>query len=384
MTRLLICCGDPSGDLYGSMLVRELSKKNPSLRVDAVGGPMIRDAIGTRGRLLFDLASLGITGFIEPLRKLATFARVERELDRRMREDRPDALICIDFYGFNRRVLSRARAAGVPAYYFVSPQVWASRPGRVKTLKSLVRRMLVIFPFERELYERAGIPVSWVGHPLLDILPPPRTSREPRSLSIGLLPGSRPSEIRRHLALFCKAADRILKDFPDTTLRLFTAPHMRDADYQPWISEAFGPRGARIETVRESDYTERSRLDFAITCSGTATLENALLGIPMVVVYRLSWPTYFLARALIRVPHIAMANLLAGKELVPELIQRNAVPKRLAETCLDLLGRPKRLEALRDDLIALRSTLGGPGACERAAKILLDDLAPRPSKMAAA
>lgn len=379
MGRVLLVCGDPSGDLYASMLARALAKLDPAVRVDGVGGPLLAAAITGRGEFLHDLASLGVTGFIEPLRRLPLFARLLRRLKDRLREQRPDALVCVDFYGFNRRVLGLAKAAAVPAYYFISPQVWASRPGRIAELKRLVERMLVIFPFEERIYHDAGVAVDWVGHPLLDILPEPVApeDRPPGPLRLGLLPGSRPSELRRHMPVLLDAAHRILRDLPQTELELFAAESLPDEAYAPWLSRPLGPRGVRPRLVRDAGYARRARLDFALTSSGTATLENALLGVPMVVVYKLSWPTYLVARTLIRVPHIAMANILAGKELAPELIQSDATGPKVARAALDLLGRPQRLASLRRELLSLRGALGGPGACSRAAAILAEQLSGR-------
>jgi lipid-A-disaccharide synthase len=278
--------------------------------------------------------------------------------------------VCIDFYGFNRRVLEAAKSAGVKAFYFISPQVWASRPARVAVLRRLVDRMIVIFPFEEKLYREAGVPVSWVGHPLLDILPEPAENPPEGPLRLGLLPGSRPSEISRHLGVLLSAAGLVLRERRDSVVSVFASPHLPDIVYDDAL-RGFRSEGRGVRLVRDSGYQERRLQSMALTSSGTATVENALLGIPMVVIYRLSWPTYALARALIRVPHIAMANLLAGRALVPELIQGDATPQRIAQAALGILSDPPRLAALRRDLLSLRGTLGGPGAVGRAADILL-------------
>lgn len=373
MERLVLVAGDPSGDLYASLLIGALRARHPSVRIEAAGGPLTRAALGKDGVFLCDLASMGVTGFVEPLRRVPFLLRSARRVLRAI-EERPDALVCIDFYGFNRRLLPAAKRVGVPVHYFVSPQVWASRPGRVRTLKRWVERMLVIFPFEEPLYRKAGVPVTWVGHPLLDVLPAPLAEREPVPVPrIGLLPGSRPSEVRRHLPALLAAAARIARDFPRSEFSVFAAPSLPDAAYAPPRRGGACPPPFRI--VRESDYVQRSRLDLALTSSGTATLENALLGVPMVVLYRLSWPTYLIARSMVRVPYIAMANLLAGRRLVPELIQRDASPERIADAALDLLGHPGRLRALGRELALLRDALGGPGAVGRAADAILGSVA---------
>ena len=371
----LIVAGDPSGDLYGSMLARALKAMDPRARFSAVGGKFLREEAAGGGRFLHDLASLGITGFFEPLRNLALFLDIDRRIRDLLQEDRPDAVICIDFYGFNRHVLKAARAAGVTTCYFISPQVWATRPGRVRALKKLVDRMIVIFPFEEALYREAGVPVTWVGHPLLDILPAARNGggEEPSAgLRIGLLPGSRLSEIRRHLPVFLGSLRRILRDYPRCEIRLFASAQIPNPSYDEFLLPWRASGGPAIEIVRESDYRERSRLDIALTSSGTATLENALLGIPMVVIYKLFWPTYAIARAMIRVPYITMANLLCGKRLVPELVQAQADARSVAREALLILEDPRRLAGLRKELSALRGMLGGPGALRRAAEAVLE------------
>jgi lipid-A-disaccharide synthase len=377
--RLLLVAGDPSGDLYASMLVRELRARVPGMLFAAVGGPLTRAALGAGDEFVEDLASLGVTGFVEPARRLPRLARLIGRLDARLSGRGADAVVCVDYWGFNSRVLEAAKRRGVPAYYFISPQVWASRPGRVARIKRCVSRMLVIFPFEEPLYREAGVPVTWVGHPLLDLLPAPRAARPLTDpLRVGLLPGSRPSEVRRHLPLFMAALPRIARDFPRLEVTVFGAASLGDAHYAPAFAGARLPDGGRPRLVRETDYAERARQDLVLTSSGTATLENALLSLPMVVVYKLSWPTYLLARALIRVPHIAMANILAGRRVVPELVQHEATPAAVAREALALLGDPRRLKAVRAELSGLREALGGPGAAGRAAEALLEEPAFRP------
>jgi len=308
-----------------------------------------------------------VTGFWEPALKIGFLLKLAKKLKTFLTERRPAALICVDYYGFNRRILPYAKAAGVPAFYFVSPQVWASRPGRVKVLKRLVDKMLVIFPFEEDLYRAAGVPVEFVGHPLLDLIPETRAHRpEPGAPRIGLLPGSRSSELRRHLHMFYAAFKVLRLERPGAKGFVFASPNQPDA--------AYGRLPDGVELVRENDYAVRATLDLAICSSGTATLENAVLGVPMVVVYKLSWPTYAIARAIIRVPYIAMANLLAGRALVPELIQREATGENVAAAAVGLLEDPRRHLALQKDLLALRPLLGGSGAAERAAREILAEL----------
>ena len=358
----LVVAGDPSGDLHASSLITALKRRDPSVRVAAVGGPLCR---GAADEFLEDLASRGVTGFWEPALKIGFLLKLAGRLKRFLSERRPAALICVDYYGFNRRLLSLAKSAGVPAFYYVGPQVWASRPGRVRVLKRLVNKMLVIFPFEENIYRDAGVPVEFVGHPLLDLIPEPK-ARDNGSHPpiVGLLPGSRSSEIKRHIPVFYKAFQILRETRPALQGRLFAAANQDDA--------AYGRPPEGVVLVREQDYKLRATLDLAICSSGTATLENALLGVPMVVVYKVSWPTYAIARVLVSVEHIAMANILAGKTVVPELIQRDATAERVAAEAGAILNDPKRASAVRAELLAVRRCLGEPGAADRAAAAVLD------------
>jgi lipid-A-disaccharide synthase len=359
LSLILIVSGDPSGDLHASNLIVALKRRDPSVRVAAVGGPLCR---AVADEFLEDLTSKGVTGFIEPALKIPFLFKLASRLRAFVQERRPAALICVDYYGFNRRILPYAKEAGIPAFYFVSPQVWASRPGRVKVLKRLVDKMLVIFPFEEKLYRDAGVPADFVGHPLLDLIPEPKRREEGTNL-IGLLPGSRSSEIRRHLPVFFEAFRLLRLKNRFLEARLFAAASQPDS--------AYGRLPDGVKLVREQDYSERGGLDLAICSSGTATLENALLGVPMVVVYKLSWPTYAIARALVKVKHIAMANLLAGKTVVPELIQRDATADRIFLEASALLDDPEKAAGVRAELLAVRRSLGTPGAADRAAAAVL-------------
>lgn len=354
--------GDPSGDLHASNLIQALKRRDPSVRVAAVGGPLCRVVAD---EFLEDLTSKGVTGFIEPALKIPFLLKLASRLRAFVKLRRPAAMICVDYYGFNRRILPYAKEAGIPAFYFVSPQVWASRPGRVKVLKRLVDKMLVIFPFEEKLYRDAGVPADFVGHPLLDLIPEPKPRAAGTNL-IGLLPGSRSSEIRRHLPVFLEAFRLLRLKNRFLEARLFAAASQPDA--------AYGRLPDGVELVREDDYRRRAMLDLALCSSGTATLENALLGVPMVVLYKLSWPTYLIARALVKVRHIAMANILAGREVVPELIQGRATARNAAAAAERLL-EPAVWSETRQALLAVRRSLGEPGCADRAARAILAEAA---------
>jgi lipid-A-disaccharide synthase len=370
--RVLFVAGDLSGDQHAARAARELKALAPDTEVLAAGGPALR---ACADRFLLDLVEQSVVGFWEPLRKVPWFWHaLNRVLRPALAEHRPDAVVPTDFFGFNAHVARAAKASGAKVLYFVSPQVWASRPGRVRTLKACVDRMLLIFPFEKEIYDRAGVPATFVGHPLLDTVPAP-AAEPPRRVEpvIGLLPGSRPGEVRRHLGLFLRAAGLIAARVRGARFVLFAAPSLSNDFYDRLLGRD-ERRPYLLEVVRDEDYAWRSGLDLALTCSGTATLENALLGVPMAVVYKMSWITYGLARALVRVPYISMANLLAGKELSPELIQAQATPEALAAAAVSLWEDPPRRREVRRELLALRDKLGGPGAARRAAEAILKEI----------
>lgn len=366
--RIFFIAGDPSGDEHAARVAAE--SKAQGAEVMAVGGPALR---AVADRWLGDVVSQGVMGFWEPLKKVPFFLNVlNRVILPAMREWEPQVVVPTDFYGFNRYVARSAKEAGRRVCYLISPQVWASRPGRIQTLKMCVDRMLVIFPFEEKLYRDAGVPVTFVGHPLLDILPEVSASApsnvEPR---VGLLPGSRPSEVRRLLPVFMETADRMPAG---TRFVLFAAPTLSNAFYDKFLA---GRRPGKhlMEVVRDENYSVRRGLDMALACSGTATLENALLGIPTVVAYKTSWPTYLLARALVKVPYIAMPNILARKLLMPELIQTRARPDELADALVALWKDGSARKVMRGELLALRGQLGGPGAARRAAEAILGEAA---------
>lgn len=362
---ILIVAGDPSGDLHASGLIRALKRQAPAVRIAAVGGALCQ---AEADEFLEDLASRGVTGFWEPLLKIGFLFALARRMRSFLRERRPAALVCVDYYGFNRGMLSLAKSAGIPAFYFISPQVWASRPGRIRVLKGLVRKMLVLFPFEERLYREANVPVDCVGHPLLDLIPEPGPrAHSPHTRIVGLLPGSRSSELERHLPTFYESFQLLQRTYPNLRGALFAAASQPDS--------AYGRLPNGVELVREHDYRRRASLDVAICSSGTATLENALLGVPMVVVYKLSWPTYLIARALVTVRHISMANLLAGRDLVPELIQGDATPKRAAAEAARFLDDADLWARTREELLAVRRSLGEPGCADRAARAILSHTA---------
>ena len=371
---ILIVAGDVSGDLHASGLMRELKAADPALKITAIGGPLMQKQADT---FLYDLASQGASGFIEPLKKMPLWIRLMKQIRAYMETQNPSAVIVVDFYGFNHQVLGMAAHRHIPAYYYVTPQVWASRQYRAKQLARLTQKMFVIYPFETEFHKKFGGNAVFLGNPLLDIMPLPQPYTpetgdvKTKAWKLGLLPGSRQGEISRLAPVFYQAFKQVLKEFPNTQAYLFMLP---DRDEKEVLSLLGETPHANFHLVKDKNYELRSQMDFLLACSGTATLENALLGVPMVVAYKMFWPTYQIAKMVIKVKYISLVNLLAGKPVVKELIQGFATPRALAAEVMAMFQNPTKLAAQRDELLTLRASLGEKGVAARAAKEILSDI----------
>ncbi len=354
----LIVAGDPSGDQHAAALVKALKAEDSETTVSALGGVHLR---AVADRFIYPLVDVGGFGFWEPLFKLPALWQARRKIQHLLVKDKINAVIPIDYYGFNIHTARLAHGHAIPVIYFISPQVWASRPYRIQALAKVLTKMLVIFPFEVELYRKAGVPVSFVGHPLLDVVPEPVAPSS--RLSIGLLPGSRWNVIKRHLSILKETARRLRDAFPEATFSVFRPAEIEAERYQPFLSDA-----PWLILVYDPTYEQRKTLTLAIGVSGTAALENTLLGVPMIVMYKLSSLTYALAKWLIKIPFIAIPNILAGKKIVPEWLQEDAEPETLAREASRLLKDSTGLQKMRKDLLAQRERLGQRGAVQAAAR----------------
>jgi lipid-A-disaccharide synthase len=372
--RVMISCGEPSGDLYAGALAREILQLAPGATITGFGGDRLAAAGAT---LVENFSGLSVTGLIEVVRLLprtyATYKRLLAEAD----AIRPDVFVAIDFPDFNFRLANALKKRGIPVVYYISPQLWAWRAGRMKTMKRVVDRVLVIFAFEEAIYREAGVPVEWVGHPLLDVQPPAR-SREsflaeqglnPSSPLLALLPGSRTNELREILPRLSAAAQRIREQVPDGQFILARAPHLRDELFEPL--RELERTGARVVTVEGSSDAVLASADAAIVASGTVTVQGALHECPMVVVYRLSPLTYKVGKPFVRVDTYAMVNLVAGRRVVAELIQDDFTPDAVALEARRLLTDKSYAHRMRVDLHDVREKLGAPGASRRAAQAIL-------------
>lgn len=374
--KILIACGEPSGDLYAGALARELRALDRSARVYGLGGPRLREA---GGELVEDYRGLTVTGLSEALAVLPRSLAVYRRLVRMARADPPDVFVPIDFPDFNFRLARALHRLGVPVVYYVCPQVWAWRRGRLRTMRRFVRRALVIFPFEEALYRRWGVPVEFVGHPLVELC---RTAQsgggsgggvvreaglDPAAPTVALLPGSRPNEVRAILPDLVRAAAAIRREEPAAQFLVARAPDLDDRLFAA-AGDAAAPR-LTVVASRTDDVLASA--DVVVTASGTATVQAAIHGRPMVIVYRLSPFTYRLVRTFAHVDSVGMVNVIAGERVAPELVQEAFTPASVSGEVAGLLRDPARAGRMRKALARVRERLGPPGAARRAAAAVL-------------
>jgi lipid-A-disaccharide synthase len=373
--RIMISCGEASGDLYAGALTTELRRRASGAEIFGFGGPRLAAAGGT---LLGDFTRFSVTGLTEALRVLPRSVAMLRRLVAAARERRPDVFVAIDFPDFNFRLMAALRRLGIPVVYYVSPQLWAWRPGRMKTMKAGVDRVLVIFPFEEAIYRNAGVDARFVGHPLVDLAKPgePRSSflrdrgLNPDAPIVALLPGSRRNELERIVPTMVSALALIRARVPGVQFTVACAPGIESGQFAPLVSEGGGLSRPILVHDRSDDVI--SSADVAITASGTATVQCALHERPMVVVYRLSPLTYRLGKPFVTVDTYAMPNLVAGRRIVPELIQDEFTPQSVTDETVALLTDRSRHNRMREELRRVREQLGAPGASGRAADAVLE------------
>jgi lipid-A-disaccharide synthase len=375
MKKVLIIAGEASGDLHGANLVRELQRQDASIAFFGVGSRQMREAGVT---LLADAAQISVVGATEVLTHLGAITGVYTALRRFLREERPDLLVLIDFPDFNILVGRYARSIRVPVLYYISPQVWAWRRGRARTIAGLVRAIMVLFPFEVDIYREAGADVRFVGHPLVDVVRSERTREDarrrfgldPDGRVVALLPGSRRKEIE-HLLPDMLGAARILRDrHPGVQFLLPVAPTLPRELIDRQVAES----GAPVRVVDGQVYDVLRASDAAVVASGTATLETGLMAVPMVIVYRVSRLSYLIGRMIIDVKNIGLVNIVAGRTVVPELVQDDVSPERIADVITSLLCDPVRHRFVTDELHRVRALLGEGGASRRAAAVVREFL----------
>ncbi len=371
---IFIICGEPSGDLNAANLAKAILSINPEIKISGVGGASLRDS---GANIYYDIKGLAVIGFFDVLKKLPQFFALKKLIMERIKEDKPDAIILVDFSGFNLR-LAKAINKTIPTIYYVSPQVWASRPGRIKTIKEYIHKMIVLFKFEEEFYKKRGVGVDFVGHPLLDIVKPAMDKKEflnkfnlsDSKTTITLLPGSRKQEIENILPIMLRASMLINQKIKDTQFVLAKSDQVGLDIYKRIISVA----EIDLKIIEGKTYDCLNIADFCLVASGTATLETAIMQKPFAIIYKMSLLNYLLYRPQVRLPYIGMVNIVAGRKIVPEFIQFNARPKEISEQVLGILQNPAQLEQMKDGLAQVKSLLGEKGASLRAARIIIDFL----------
>jgi len=369
--KIMLVAGEVSGDLHGAYLVEAIHRIDSEIQFFGMGGKEL-ERMGMK--LLYHSQDLSVVGITEVLLKLSSVVKALRVLKQSLDQEKPDLVILIDFPDFNLRMAKIAHRRGIPVLYYISPQVWAWRSKRIKLIARLVRKMIVLFPFEVPLYEAAGVDVEWVGHPLLDMVRPTlpkevafqQLGLDPKRRIIGLLPGSRKHEVERLLPPLLASAHLLQKEIPDLQFIIPLAPGIS----QTILSSQMKDISIPIKVVEGLTYDVMNFSELLITASGTATLEGAILGKPMIIIYKVSFPSYWIGRALIRVNHIGLVNLVAGREIVPELIQKDIHPERIAKEALRILKNPILCQQMIESMAEVRQKLGEPGATQRAARIV--------------
>ena len=372
--RVLIIAGEASGDLYGGNLVKAIRTVDPSIYFLGVGGSHMREAGVRLLRYVEEMAVVGLPGG----KRLLTIFEVYRKISASLLHWRPDLIILIDYPEFNLMVAGKAKRHGIPVMYYVSPQIWAWRPGRIDTIRSRVDRMVVILPFEEKLYQEAGVKVSFVGHPLLDLIEL-ENENEKESLCrrytqngsgklIGLLPGSRSSEISRLLPVMLDTAAILVNTIPNVHFILPLAPTISRKQVNPYLNG----RNIPLTVVTENTHEVIRACEMIVAASGTVALEAAILGTPLVVVYKVNPLTYWLGKRLVKVNYLSLVNIIAGETVVPELIQHEVTPELIARESMKIFNDEERKEWIKLRLQDVRHELGAPGASDKAAAIAFE------------
>ena len=371
MAKILISAGEASGDIHAAAVTAALKQIDSSVEVFGMGGDALRAA---GGEVLFDIKDHGVMGFVEVIKKLPDLFKLRSDFARVMDERQPDCLVVVDYPGFNMKLAKVAHDKGIPVVSYIAPSAWAWNKGRAKNVAKIVDKVACIFPFEYDVYKEAGAPVEFVGHPLLDIVKPAweRTEAEawvgkqPGHPLVLLMPGSRLMEIEKMLPNLLAGAKLLKKQLPEVQ---FAMPRAGTIPLE-LLQSKIKASGLDIKITEGHNYDLFSVADLALATSGTVTLEAALCGLPSVIVYRTSALNAFIARRVINIPNIGLPNIVAGRQILPELLQEEFTPANVAKTAVELLA-PERRPQLEADLAFMKARLGEPGAVKRVAQLIL-------------
>ncbi len=373
MYKVMISVGEASGDLHGASIAKALKELDPDIQMFGMGGQAMRKA-GVD--IAHDIADLGIIGFVEVVKNLPRFFRLRDELVALMEREKPDVLLVIDYPDFNMRLAPKARALGIPVVSYIPPSAWAWRKGRAKSVAKLVDKIAAIFPFEAEVYRNAGANVEFVGHPLIDIIKPTMDKTaayeffqlDSQHSIILLLPGSRKAEIENLLPVMLKSAEKIMQLDPNCQFVLPVASTISREMLHNMIKQY----KVKVKLTAEHTYDLMTIADSAIAASGTVTLEAAILGLPVVVIYKMAALTYFIGRLLVKIPNISLPNIVAGKRIIPELLQYEVNADNIAREAIALLPSTAAGKQAREGLRQVKQRLGAGGAVKRTAQVVLD------------
>ena len=372
--KFLIVAGEASGDLHGGDLVSHLKTLYPNSQFFGVGGNRMRKAGVTT---FFDIARMGTVGFLEAFVELPLYLKVYRTLVREIRKGQYTAVILIDYPTLNLLLAKKSKSAGCPVFFFISPQIWAWRKGRIRQIRESVTRMFVILPFEKELYDRAGVDAEFLGHPFTDQVKLSMTQEQAYEKfglqtgikTIGLLPGSRQNEINSLLDVMLEAAEKIQK----VSECQFILPVADTIDPDD-IRLRLGDNPLKVRIIEGQSYDVMRCCDLLIIASGSATLEAAALGRPMVIIYKLNWLTYLIGKMLLDIKMIGLVNIVAGEKLVPELIQGEVTADNITAEATKILGDPERYQSVQKKMLEIKQALGEPGVMRRVAQSIFDRL----------
>ena len=371
MAKILISAGEASGDIHAAAVTAALKRIDSTTEVFGMGGDELRAA---GGEVLFDIKDHGVMGFVEVIKKLPDLFKLRREFARVMDERKPDCLVVVDYPGFNMKLAKLAHDKGIPVVSYIAPSAWAWNKGRAKNVAKIVYKVACIFPFEYDVYKEAGAPVEFVGHPLVDIVHPTMERAEaeawvgkvPGRPLVLLMPGSRLMEIERMLDVILEGAKLLKKQMPEVQFAMPRAGTIPIEMLQGKIKAS----GLDVKITEGHNYDLFSVADLALATSGTVTLEAAMCGLPSVILYRTSAITAFIARRVINIPNIGLPNIVAGRQILPELLQEELTPAKLAATAVELLA-PERRPQLEANLAYMKERLGEPGAVNRVAQLIL-------------
>ena len=371
-TKVMLCVGEASGDLHGASVAEALRQTDPTIEMIGMGGAGMR-ASGVQ--IVYDISELGMFGFVEVLWNIPRFFRLRTFLAKVMDDYRPDVVVLIDYGGFNMKMAEVAKAKGIPVVYYICPKAWVWGRWRAKSIARTVAQVAAIFPFEADIYREAGAKVTFVGHPLVDIVKPTMEKTaafsyfgvNPQAPLVLLLPGSRRQEVNSLLDVMLASAQIIRKDIPHCQFYLPVAPTIPIEDFRMKIEQS----GVPVTLTHNGTYDLMQIADCAIAASGTVTLEAALMGLPSIIIYRVKPFTFWLIKKVATVSHVGLPNIIAGRRVFPELIQDEVEPEIISREAVYLMTDPQRRTQARKDVLEVQEKLGEPGAVGRVVQIVL-------------